>query len=91
MSTTKPQHEIAIKFAKDSNGCVIVTFYEAHGDLRASVKAAGLPVRASGKDAIKLTGKVGQLCQSLNLRRQQFIANSHQYFSYSRPEAGTVA
>jgi hypothetical protein len=50
-----------------------------------------LPVRASGKDAIKLTGKVGQLCQSLNLRRQQFIANSHQYFSYSRPEAGTVA
>lgn len=83
MSTPKPQDEIAIQFSKDRNGCVIVVFYEAHGDLCASVEQASLPTRAGGKEAIRLTGKLGQLVKSLALVRKQFVANGHTYYSYT--------
>ena len=81
--TTKPSNnELNILFRKDRNGCVIVVFYEAHGSLVQEVRQAGLPTKVGGKDAIRLTGKVGQTVKKLGLERTSFIANGHTYHSY---------
>jgi hypothetical protein len=81
-TTTKPQSEINVLFSKDPNGCVVVLFYEAHGSFAWDAHVAGLPAKASGKDAIRLTGKVGSLVKELGLQRKPFVANGHTYYSY---------
>jgi hypothetical protein len=89
MTTPKPSNEIAVRFGKDCNGCVIVVFYEAHGEMQTSVQQANLPVKAGGQDAIRLTGKVGELVKDLRLTRKPFVANGHTYYSYSPAQVGS--
>jgi hypothetical protein len=82
---SKPTNEIVVMFGQDRDGCIVVTFYEAHGSLVADVEASDLPAKAKGRQAISLTGQVGSLVKRLGLARNPFIANGHQYWSY-RPE-----
>jgi hypothetical protein len=89
MSVTKPSNEVVIKFGHDSNGCIIITVFDVHGDTMKAdfAKASGLAeAKLVGKDAIKKTGVIGQAIKALKLVRKEFIANGHQYFSYTMPE-----
>lgn len=89
MSTQKPTNEVVIKFGKDSNDCIIITVFDVHGDeMKAEfAQASGLEQsKLLGKDAIKQTGVIGQAVKALKLVRKEFIANGHQYFSYTKPE-----
>ncbi|MBE7553715.1 MAG: hypothetical protein HS126_21815 [Anaerolineales bacterium] len=88
MSVQKPSNEVVIAFGKDSNGCVIVTLFDVHGDaMKATVAQAGFEqTKLAGKDAIKQTGKIGAMVKALKLVRKEFIANGHQYFSYTMLE-----
>ncbi len=89
MSSPKPTNEIVIKFGKDSNGCIIITVFDVHGEqMKAEfAQASGLAEsKLLGKEAIKQTGVIGQAVKALKLVRKGFIANGHQYFSYTMPE-----
>lgn len=93
MSTQKPTNEVVIKFGKDSNDCIIITVFDVHGDAMKAefAKASGLAeAKLLGKEAIKRTGVIGQAIKALKLVRKEFIANGHQYFSYTMPEPAQV-
>jgi hypothetical protein len=64
-----------------------VTLFDVHGDaMKASVAEAGFDgTKFAGKEAIKRTGVIGGLIKKLGLVRKQFIANGHQYWSYTLP------
>lgn len=84
---TKPQNEIVLAFTKDRNDCIIVTLFDVHGDaMKSSVKTAGFAeTKLTGKDAIKQTGNIGSLIKKLGLVRKHFVANGHNYYSYTEP------
>ena len=87
MSAQKPTNEVVVAFGKDSNGCIIVTLFDVHGDeMKATVKAEGFEqTKLAGKDAIKQTGTIGSLIKKLGLVRKHFVANGHNYYSYTAP------
>jgi hypothetical protein len=89
MSTQKPSNEVVLKFGRDHNGCIIITVFDVHGEAMKAdfAKASGLAEsKLVGKDAIAKTGIIGQAVKALKLVRKEFIANGHQYFSYTMPE-----
>jgi hypothetical protein len=89
MSAQKPTNEIVIAFGKDHNGCIIITLFDVHGDeMKATVTKAGFEqTKLAGKEAIKQTGKIGTMVKALGLVRKHFVANGHNYYSYTAPAA----
>ncbi|GIK43776.1 MAG: hypothetical protein BroJett011_76090 [Chloroflexota bacterium] len=87
MSTQKPTNEVVIAFGKDSNGCVIITLFDVHGDAMKAefTKASGLEQsKLAGKAAIAKTGVIGEAVKALGLVRKHFNANGHNYYSYTK-------